>query len=93
MEIYKIIFAEFTKYKEDNEYKSFMNGTTDRTYRTEVECTEAFEKEYNYIIKEIPFYETVEELFVGKYEFKLKGITKDGRKEVVHHFKIVKFDI
>lgn len=92
MELYKIVFAEFERFKGEERYVSQSFGTTNRIYKTKEGCLEGMrmEHEYNYL-KET--YEEVECYFYKKSEFKIRCYTKNRRKEVVHHYKMVEFSI
>lgn len=93
MKKYKIVFGEFIKFKDDEEISSFEFGTTNRIYNTDLECANALFEEYSYIKNKAPYYEKVDEISIDRYEFKLKGIVHKGRKEVIHHYKMVEFTI
>lgn len=93
MKKYKIAFGEFTKFKEDKEFECFEYGTTQGIYSNNVECIEALNCELNYLKTKTPFYESVEALYESETEFKLKCVVKGGRKEIIHHYKIVDFSL
>lgn len=90
MELYKIMLAEFEKFKDEDGYFTHCCGTTSKTYHKQQECIDAMKNELEYIRKR-PYYEKIEELHTSDNEFKLKCTVKHGRKIVIHHYKIVKF--
>lgn len=92
MELYKIVFAEFEKFKSDESYPCSSFGTTSKIYKNEEECVLGIFNEYDYI-KNRSGYEKVEVLNIGKYEFKLRCTVKNERKTTIHHYKIVKFNV
>lgn len=92
MKAYKIIFAEFSKYIGENEYKISCTGDIPGISKTKLDTSKSLIREKEFIINK-PFYKNIKILEINENEFKIKTTLKNSRRIDIHHYKIVEFSI
>lgn len=88
MKLYKIVFAEFEKFKGDDDYSCSSFGTTQRIYKTEKECLKGILDEYKYLERVYP---ELKNLGSDSYEFRVSCFAPNNRKETLFHYRMVEF--
>lgn len=92
MKIYKIYYAEFEKYSDDDEYSSSGIGELQGRYTCLEGATNMLQRKYLNLSKR-QYVATCEVILESKTELKIKTIQKQTNKETIYHFRVVEFSM